>query len=138
MRSVTSMIAAAAVALACPNARGLGDHTIVGTVLRKIEIERNSNSANKFEIGVLVDGKVTISSSSKAGEWHGIVFLSGYPDFEKLFDGSPIKCKCELFDGSPMKFTNGGVLKDGTYEYTDVFGARRTVQAFTFSSLDTN
>jgi hypothetical protein len=48
---------------------------------------------------------------------HDIVFLAGYPDSSKLFDGSPVRCR---------------VSDNGTREYTDVLGARRTVQAFIF------
>ena len=70
----------------------------------------------KLDDGVLVIGAARESGITKAS---GTFFLSGHPDFATLVENSQIK--------------RMGVCT-GTYQYTDVDGASRTVAAFKYYS----
>jgi hypothetical protein len=93
--SLVRLIATAIICLLCPAAKALDDYTITGKVFQKTKD------------GMLVDCTIKSSSISNPTVRHDIVFLAGYPDSSKLFDGSPVRCR---------------VSDNGTREYTDVLG----------------
>ena len=115
MKSIITLLAAISISLSSSTTLQAGPldkpaaapgqkYTIVGKVFQKTKD------------GILVECNPPSSSGYKKAT--GIVFVSGHPDFAKLFDGTAVKCTA---------------TESGTYEYTSVNGAGRTVQAFTFS-----
>lgn len=65
--------------------------------------------------GVIVSGSARSSGNSMGS----LFFVMGHPDHAKLFDGALVKCVG---------------LEAGTYEYTAVSGAAKTIPAFSYLS----
>jgi len=87
---------------------GLGGSPAKKWILKGKVLSRTSE-------GVIVSGSARSSGNSMGN----LYYVSGHPDHAKLFDGAEFKCVG---------------LEAGTFEYTAVSGAAKTIPAFTYLS----